>query len=527
MAFKFPFTNYHELNLTWVLDKLKELFEETAENVSVIQNYDGRLTAVETELPTVSETASEASRAASAAGTLAQTAKATADTAQENAIQAQTLAGTARQEAQTAAQEAAAATQAAQQAQATAQNFDGRITQAENDSSQALEASRSFENRVQAAINTANNAASTATNAQGIATNANQNAAAALDRIGNLSALETVNKTTLVAAINEVLATGGKVQSVNGETGAVVLTSEDIDYNDTTVKNALDGKQNAPATAGTAGQVLGLNALLNPVWLNQSGGGGGGGGGAPEIVNNVLGDFIKFNDGANSYSLKSFNGNIISENGVNEINIFHSNTVNLLASAYYLGNYTINSNGIISGNTSYKMYILNVKHNSTYTIHKIGTSGYPCYQLSKTRPSAGSSIGGPITIRYTTNTTVQTEDNNYLIVSFANSNTQIQIEEGSFTTYVSSIGEKININLPVNISNGAFSIDNFGNVLITDSDTGNIYHDNINPINTYYGLNIFWIDTGDITALSYVADTKLYIDGKIAELQALVLENNG
>ena len=54
-----------------------------------------------------------------------------------------------------------------------------------------------------------------------------------------------------------------------------------------------------------------------------------------------------------------------------------------------------------------------------------------------------------------------------------------------------------------------------------------IYHDNINPINTYYGLNIFWIDTGDITALSYVADTKLYIDGKIAELQALVLENNG
>ena len=53
MAFKFPFTNYHELNLTWVLDQLKALFEKSEENVTVIENYNGRLTAVETELPLV------------------------------------------------------------------------------------------------------------------------------------------------------------------------------------------------------------------------------------------------------------------------------------------------------------------------------------------------------------------------------------------------------------------------------------------------------------------------------------------
>lgn len=35
-----------------------------------------------------------------------------------------------------------------------------------------------------------------------------------------------------------------------------------------------DEKQDAPATAGTAGQVLGLDSNLNPVWMDQTGGGG-------------------------------------------------------------------------------------------------------------------------------------------------------------------------------------------------------------------------------------------------------------
>lgn len=38
----------------------------------------------------------------------------------------------------------------------------------------------------------------------------------------------------------------------------------------------LSDKQDAPATAGTAGQVLGLDSNLNPAWVNQTGSGGGG-----------------------------------------------------------------------------------------------------------------------------------------------------------------------------------------------------------------------------------------------------------
>lgn len=37
----------------------------------------------------------------------------------------------------------------------------------------------------------------------------------------------------------------------------------------------LSDKQNAPATAGTAGQILSLDSQLNPVWADQTGVGGG------------------------------------------------------------------------------------------------------------------------------------------------------------------------------------------------------------------------------------------------------------
>lgn len=44
-----------------------------------------------------------------------------------------------------------------------------------------------------------------------------------------------------------------------------------------------------PGTAGTAGQVLGLDSNLEPVWVNQSGSGGGGlSAAAAELLYNIL-----------------------------------------------------------------------------------------------------------------------------------------------------------------------------------------------------------------------------------------------
>lgn len=100
-----------------------------------------------------------------------------------------------------------------------------------------------------------------------------------LDQTGGGGGTTNYNNLTNKPRINGVLLTGDKsaadlglaaasdipsvpVQSVNGETGAVVLDASDV------------GAVAEPQTAGTAGQVLGLDSNLNPVWVNQSGGGG-------------------------------------------------------------------------------------------------------------------------------------------------------------------------------------------------------------------------------------------------------------
>ena len=61
------------------------------------------------------------------------------------------------------------------------------------------------------------------------------------------------------------------VKSVNNKTGHVVLDSDDIQDLDSglDLTDALRKKQNRPESVGTAGQVLGLDNQLQPVWLNQ------------------------------------------------------------------------------------------------------------------------------------------------------------------------------------------------------------------------------------------------------------------
>ena len=70
------------------------------------------------------------------------------------------------------------------------------------------------------------------------------------------------------------------ISSLPGIVGNGVLeTLQATDLTDAINKlsTAINGKQDKPATAGTAGQVLGLDNNLDPVWVNQSGGGGSSG----------------------------------------------------------------------------------------------------------------------------------------------------------------------------------------------------------------------------------------------------------
>ena len=64
------------------------------------------------------------------------------------------------------------------------------------------------------------------------------------------------------------------VKSVNGLTGDVIVTGDVIPLapnNPEMVTDALREKQDAPASPGSPGQVLGLDANQTPVWLDQTG----------------------------------------------------------------------------------------------------------------------------------------------------------------------------------------------------------------------------------------------------------------
>ena len=64
------------------------------------------------------------------------------------------------------------------------------------------------------------------------------------------------------------------VKSVNSKTGHVVLDSDDIQDLDSglDLTDALRKKQNRPESTGTAGQVLGLDNQLQPVWITPQSG---------------------------------------------------------------------------------------------------------------------------------------------------------------------------------------------------------------------------------------------------------------
>ena len=70
----------------------------------------------------------------------------------------------------------------------------------------------------------------------------------------------------------------------------------------------------------------------------------------------------------------------------------------------------------------------------------------------------------------------------------------------------------------------AFKTAMSGVQLVYELATPNVYHLDPVTVKTLLGYNTIYTDCGPVS-VDYPADTKLYIDGKFAELQALVLEN--
>jgi len=63
-----------------------------------------------------------------------------------------------------------------------------------------------------------------------------------------------------------------------------------------------------------------------------------------------------------------------------------------------------------------------------------------------------------------------------------------------------------------------------GHQLVYELATPQTYHLTPQEVDTLLGINNVWADTGNTTA-EYVADTKKYIDKKIAELTAQIVNS--
>ena len=234
MAYKFPWTNYHELNLDWILNTVKELFAKTEQNNAIVEQYDGRLTEVELTADNAQTAAGQALENSTAAIDLAQNAQTTATQAQQAAGQAQQAAGQAQTAAGQALEAAATAQQTATQAQQTAQNFDGRITQAENNAANALQAAQAFDEQVQGAITAANNANEAATNAVTVSAAARQIAADANQKSDRTAAQLNAQINTITQTINSQL---DAAETAIENKGEEVLNSIPEDY--TSISNSV------------------------------------------------------------------------------------------------------------------------------------------------------------------------------------------------------------------------------------------------------------------------------------------------
>ena len=544
---KFPFTNYHELNLDWILKKVEALFTASEENARTIRTYDTRLTRAE-------QTATSAATAATSAQQLADAAAATAG-------DALSVAGTADAKADSALTAATSAASAAS----------GALTVA------------------QEARQIAGNAQSAAADAGALANDASNAAAAAQTtadtNAGNIATLQTTVE-TISGKVSDIDNKADVIiSSASGITASFADGADDMPIRSlvTNIEPVQAGSGDPsptnirPITGRTGCSVVrtGKN-LFNPTAIHEN-----------EYINSN-GVITSNNSYAYSDKIKVFPNTLysIQQNRVN-------NGTNVSIAYYNNDTFIRREVVIISGVPQFVSASFTTPDNCNYiAVSSFGKNAtniqleqgtmttYEPYTATTIDVSwqseAGTVYGGTLDVisglltvtdflyiydgsePFSKSGTALNGFYNNLFSSVPPHNwfkmRNYSGALGTLTDEMSSMFKMTNdasvyrnnygylmldtgMNFSCDPDVFGTTVDSFKTKLAELYNSGNpvsVYAEILNPqtyqltpqqINTLLGSNNIYSDVGSIADVQYPADTKLYIDGKIAELQALVLEN--
>ena len=101
---------------------------------------------------------------------------------------------------------------------------------------------------------------------------------AGVSKVGKIATITIVDKNGTTTASVSDGADGDPGDIIDDTAGAgdtdKTFSADKLTADHSSLLSAIDGKQDAPETAGTAGQVLSLDSNLDPVWTTPQGGGG-------------------------------------------------------------------------------------------------------------------------------------------------------------------------------------------------------------------------------------------------------------
>ena len=534
---KFPFTNYHELNLDWILKKVEALFTASEENARTIRTYDTRLTRAE-------QTATSAATAATSAQQLADAAAATAGDALSVAGTADAKADSALTAATTAAGAASGALTIAQEARQIAGNAQSAAADAgalANDASNAAAAAQ------QTADTNAGNIATLQTTVETISGNIDNKADVIISSAsGSIASFadgaDDMPVRSLVTNIEPVQEGSGdpsptNIRPITGHPGCTVsrvgknllnqATRTDgyyIESNGTIVSYPISCYSDyipvEPSTLynlsfiNTAGLTRRIAAYdKNKNWLVELNRSSYSAGYATlpctttadtafVRISYVQSDTdVQFEKGTPT-SYEPFNRQISYVSWQTKAGVVYGGTIDIINGILTVTHFSYNFDGTESFNRSstatnaFWLYLdNNVPHN--WPLMKV----YPNILTSR------SSMFIPTS-------DVELYRNNYgylYLDNGANFNCDPDVFGTTINSFKAKLAELYNAGTPVSV--------------YAEIKTPQTYQLTPQQINTLLGSNNIYSDVGIITDLQYPADTKLYIDGKIAELQALVLEN--